>query len=69
MDSEYIIYRLKSTQFKYPTVALLKTRLNNMDEEKKEQVIINLKRQLYAERNLDIQLLLKELIYHFPAAS
>lgn len=69
MDSEYIIYRLRSTPYKFPTVALLKARLNNMDEDSKERIRIDLKRQLYAERNIDIQQQLNELVYYLPAAS
>ena len=68
MDSDYIIYRLKSTPYKFPTVALLKTRLNNMDAESKEQILVCLKRQLYAERNIDIQAQLNELVYYLPAS-
>ena len=68
MDSDYIIYRLKSTPYKFPTVALLKTRLNNMDAESKEQILVCLKRQLYAERNIDIQAQLNELVCYLPAS-
>jgi hypothetical protein len=68
MDSDYIIYRLKSTPYKFPTLDLLKRRLNNLDEERKEQILINLKKQLYAERNMDIQQQLNELVYYLPAS-
>lgn len=68
MDSDYIIYRLKSTPYKFPTLDLLKRRLNNLDQERKEQILINLKKQLYAERNMDIQQQLNELVYYLPAS-
>jgi hypothetical protein len=68
MDSDYIIYRLKSTPYKFPTLDLLKRRLNNLDNERKEQILISLKRQLYAERNMDIQQQLNELVYYLPAS-
>lgn len=69
MDSNYIISRLKSTPYKYPTVALLQIRLSNLDAESKEQILISLKKQLYVERNMDIQQQLAELVYHLPIAS
>ncbi|UPT71862.1 MAG: hypothetical protein M0D53_06050 [Flavobacterium sp. JAD_PAG50586_2] len=68
MDSDYIIYRLKSTPYKFPTLDLLKRRLNNLDKERKEQILISLKKQLYAERNMDIQQQLNELVYYLPAS-
>lgn len=69
MDADYIIYRLRSTPYKFPTVDVLKRRLNNLDEDRKDQILISLKRQLYAERNMDIQLQLNELVYNLQAAS
>lgn len=69
MDADYIIYRLRSTPYKFPTVDVLKRRLNNLDEDSKGQILISLKRQLYAERNMDIQLQLNELVYNLQAAS
>ncbi len=69
MDSHYIIERLKSTPYKYPTVALLKTRLNNIDEETKHEILTSLKKQLYKESNMDIQEPLSELVYRLPIAS
>lgn len=69
MDSHYIIERLKSTPYKYPTVALLKTRLNNIDEATKHEILTSLKKQLYKESNMDIQEPLAELVYRLPIAS
>lgn len=69
MDSNYIIDRLKSTPYKYPTVALLKTRISNLDLEVQHEILNNLKLQLHKERNLDIQQSLEELVYHCPIAS
>lgn len=69
MDSNYIIERLKSTPFKYPTMVLLQTRLNNLDESKKQQILNSLKQQIYKERNVDIQKQLSELVYRLPIAS
>lgn len=69
MDSNYIINRLKSTPFKHTTVNLLRNRLSNLEEDVKQIIIANLKKQLYQERNLDIQQQLFELIYRMPLAS
>jgi hypothetical protein len=69
MDSNYIIERLKATPYKYPTVAVLQSRLNKLDKEEKEIILSNLKKQLYKERNLDIQQPLAELVYRLPIAS
>jgi len=69
MDSHYIINRLKSTPFKFTTVSLLKTRLNNLNEETKCEILSNLKKQLYRESNMDIQEQLSELVYRLPIAS
>lgn len=69
MDSNYIISRLKSTPFKYPTVALLRSRMSNLDEERKYEIVSNLKKQLYMERNVDIQEPLEELLFRSPIAS
>ncbi len=69
MDSNYIINRLKNTPYKFPTVAVLRSRLNNLDNDTKEEIFSNLKLQLYKERNFDIQEPLEELLYRFPAAS
>lgn len=69
MDSNYIIERLKSTPYKYPTVALLKTRLSNLDQERKEAILMSLKKQLYIESNIDILIPLEELVYRLPVAS
>ncbi len=69
MDSHYIISRLKATPYKYPTVAALQTRLNNLDEEIKNEILSSLKKQIYKTSNLDIQVPLEELVYHLPHAS
>jgi len=69
MDSNYIINRLKTTPYKYTTVNFLLTRLSNLEEDVKQIIIANLKKQLYQERNLDIQQQLFELIYRMPLAS
>lgn len=69
MDANYIIDRLKSTLYKYPTVAVLRTRLNNLDEEKREAILTSLKKQIHKESNYDIQEPLEELVYRIPIAS
>lgn len=69
MNSHYIINRLKSTPFKYPTMAILQTRLSNLDEESKGELLSNLKKQLYKESNMDIQQQLSTLVYRLPIAS
>lgn len=68
MDSHYIIKRLKSTPYKYPTMAILQSRLSNLDEEKKYEIMESLKKQLYRESNSDIQQQLSTLVYRFPIA-
>lgn len=69
MDSNYIITRLKSTPFKYPTVELLRSRLGNLDSEKRQEILSTLKKQIWKERNVDIQEPLLELVYRMPLAS
>ena len=69
MDSHYIINRLRSTPYKYPTMAILQTRLSNLDEEKKYEIMASLKKQLYRESNIDIQEQLSSLVYKMPIAS
>jgi hypothetical protein len=66
MDSHYIINRLKASPYIYQTVALMQTRLNQLDEESKEEILINLKKQIHKECNLDIKQPLAELVYHIP---
>ena len=68
MDSNYIIERLKSTLYKYPTMIILQTRLNNLDEESKNEILISLKKQLYRESNMDIQQQLSTLVYPLMAS-
>ncbi len=63
MDSNYIINRLKSTPYKYPTVDLLRTRLSNLDEDKKAEILSSLKKQINRESNMDIQEPLTRLVY------
>lgn len=69
MDSNYIITRLKSTPFKYPTVELLRSRLRNLDENKRYEVVSTLKKEIWKENNTDIHEPLLELVYKMPLAS
>ena len=69
MDSNYIINRLRATPYKFPTVALLQTRLDNLEEETKCEILLNLKQQLNKTYNLDIQAPLSQLVYRLPIAS
>ena len=69
MDSNYIIGRLKATSYKYPTVDWLRTRLKNLEESKRTEVISNLKMEVWKERNTDIHDHLLELLYRMPIAS
>ncbi|GEC73559.1 hypothetical protein SAMN05443543_11213 [Flavobacterium flevense] len=69
MDSNYIINRLKSTLFKYPTVDVLRNRLKNLDEKKRNSIVSNLKIEMYKHTNSDIQEPLVELLYKMPLAS
>ncbi|MNE92828.1 hypothetical protein D3C80_1906010 [compost metagenome] len=69
MDSNYIINRLKSTPYKYPTVDLLRSRLKNLEENKRFEVLSILRKELWKERNIDIHEPLIELLYRLPLAS
>ena len=69
MDSNYIINRLKITPFKYPTVELLRTRLKNLDENKRHEIVSSLKIEVWRHRNVDIHEPLIELLYKMPLAS
>jgi len=69
MDSNYIINRLKTTPYKYPTVDLLRSRLKNLEENKKHEIVSRLKIELWRARNVDIHEPLLELIYRMPLAS
>jgi hypothetical protein len=69
MDSNYIINRLKATVYKYPTVELMRSRLRNLDESQREEIVSNLKIELCRARNADIHEPLVELLYRMPRAS
>ena len=69
MDANYIINRLKSTLFKYPTVDLLRNRLKNLDEKRRNSIVSSLKIELYKHKNSDIHEPLVELLYKMPLAS
>lgn len=69
MDANYIINRLKSTLFKYPTVDVLRNRLKNLDEKKRNSIVSSLKIEMYKHTNSDIQDPLVELLYKMPLAS
>lgn len=69
MDANYIINRLKSTLFKYPTVDVLRNRLRNLDEKRRNSIVSSLKIELYKHKNSDIQEPLVELLYKMPLAS
>ena len=69
MDSNYIINRLKTSLYKYPTAELLKTRLRNLEEEKRNEIVSNLKVALHKHSNVDIHEPLFKLLYHAPMAS
>ena len=69
MDSKYIVNRLKTTLYKYPTAEVLKTRLMNIEESKRRQILVNLKMELHRECNVDIHEQLYDLVYRMPLAS
>lgn len=69
MNSNYIINRLKTTLYKYPTVEILRKRLNNVDEITRDQIVSNLKKEVRKESNMDIQKPLFELLFQIPLAS
>lgn len=66
MDSAYIINRLKSTPYKYPTAALLHHRLNNLDASKRNEILSSLKKERHRHCNADIDEVLQELLYRMP---
>ena len=68
MDSNYIIKRLKSTPYKFPTAEVLRNRLQNLDEAKRQQVLSLLKVELCRECNLDIYEPLSEVVHRLRAA-
>jgi len=63
MSTEYVISRLQSAQYKYPTAQILRTRIKNLDQEKRMQLLSGLKIELHRERNLNIFEPLSEVIY------
>lgn len=69
MDSNYIINRLKSTPYKYPTVELLRSRLRNLNESERGEIVSDLKIALWRHHNVDIHEPLIELLYRMPLAS
>lgn len=69
MDSNYIITRLRLTPYKFPTAAILRDRLNNLDEYSRYQITESLKKEFHKERNHDIQQPLEELLFRMPKAS
>lgn len=69
MDSNYIIDRLKATRYKYPTVAFLRTRLQNLEDTQRKEVISHLKIELCKAKNVDIHEPLTDLLYRMPIAS
>ena len=69
MDSHYIVNRLKVARYKYPTAEVLKTRLINLDPNKRYQIVSNLKVELCKECNIDIYEPLFQLVHRMPIAS
>lgn len=69
MNAKYIIERLKSTLYKYPTAAILRERLNNLDESTRYVITESLKKEFHKERNHDIKEPLQELLFRMPIAS
>ncbi|MBF6609049.1 MAG: hypothetical protein ITG00_09985 [Flavobacterium sp.] len=68
MDSKYIITRLKSTPYKFPTAQIIKTRLENLEAAQRQQVVSHLKIELCKECNLDIYEPLADVVHRLPAA-
>lgn len=68
MDSNYIIKRLKTSIYKYPTAQVLQMRLKNLDEGRRSEIMGDLKAELHRQRNVDIHEPLFELLYR-PMAS
>ncbi len=69
MDSNYIVSRLKTSRYKYPTVQVIRERLKNLDETQRREVMAQLKIELWRSRNADIHEPLSELVYRMPMAS
>lgn len=63
MDSNYIINRLKVALYKYPTAELMKSRLKNINESQRNEILLNLKTELHKHNNYDIHEPLFELLY------
>lgn len=68
MDSKYIITRLKSTPYKFPTAQLLRNRLMNLDESRRKHILLNLKAELCRECNIDIYEPLAQVVHTVRAA-
>jgi hypothetical protein len=68
MDSKYIVGRLKATPYKFPTAQILRTRLENLEADKRQQVVTSLKMELCRECNLDIYEPLSEVVHRLRAA-
>ena len=68
MNSNYIVNRLKGTLYKYHTAQLLKSRLRNLSDLDRNQVVSNLKVELHKQNNYDIQESLFELLNRSPLA-
>ena len=66
MDSNYIVNRLKLTLYKYHTAQLLKSRLKNLNEFDRNEIVSNLKVELHKHNNSDIHQPLFELLYRSP---
>ena len=68
MNSNYIVNRLKGTLYKYHTAQLLKSRLKNLSEMDRIEIVSNLKVELHKQNNYDIQESLFELLHRSPLA-
>ncbi|RZJ35317.1 MAG: hypothetical protein EOO51_05385 [Flavobacterium sp.] len=54
MDANYVINRLKSTPYKFPTAEVLRQRLHNLSDPERAQILNSLKAELWKEKNIDI---------------
>lgn len=62
MDTNYVITRLKNTVYKFPTAEVLQKRIQNLGDMERQQLMSNLKIELWKERNVDIYEPLHEMM-------
>lgn len=64
MDANYIVNRINASPYKSFTVKILKTRIENLDELRREMIYSGLKIEVHKHHNFSIQEYLRELVNH-----